>query len=291
MTAHEDRYLQALLPAMAACAAAGLMLVWRRGRAARAGALVLVAAQAIAIADVPFYRVHGMLGDSPLKGFVDWVSLEQGGHYDDQLRVWGDLQRNDVSRLVPKGSKLLTHHFTEKLGAGIPSVVDGKGWQGAIDYLTLATPEATLALWKSLGITHVWWDQSLPGRDNDVMAREAVFQRAAATYVPGTQTINHYQFGAIVPVVRPEVARSATRIAWIGCGGDVPTGIYDPRGFAEGRDAVDRGLTVRPALSGANVVLKRGNCPMPAPEVGDALNMQFVQRDNVGDVTVYVRRW
>jgi hypothetical protein len=289
-TAHEDRYLQALLPAMAACAAAALMLVWRRGPAARGGVLVLVAAQAIALADVPFYRVHGMLGDNPLKGFVDWVALQQGGHYDDRLRVWNDLQRNDVSRLVPKGSKLLAHHFTEKLGAGIPSVVDGKGWQGAIDYLTLPTPEATAALWKSLGITHVWWNQSLPGRDNDLMAREAVFQRAAAAYVPGTQPINHYQFGALIQTAPPHLARSATRIAWIGCGGDVPTGIYDPRGFAEGRDAVDRGLTARPALSGANVVLWRASCPMPGPEVNDALNIQFIQRDTIGDVTVYVRR-
>jgi hypothetical protein len=289
-TAHEDRYLQALLPAMTACAAALLIATWRRGAVARGAALLLVASQAIAGADVYFYRNHGMGGDNPLKLFVDYVSLEQRGQYADQTRVWGDLQENDLSRRVPRGSKLLAHHFTEKLGAGIPSVVDGKGWQGAIDYLTLRTPAATLALWRSLGITHVWWDQSLPGRDDDLMAREAVFQHAAATFVPRTEVIHHYQFGPLVPGAPPDRAAEPTRIAWIGCGGDVPTGVYAPRGFAEGRGATDLGLTSRPALAGANVVLRRTSCPLPSNEVSDALNIQFVRRVDVGNVTVFVRR-
>ncbi|MFL5304764.1 MAG: hypothetical protein ACJ8F1_06100 [Polyangia bacterium] len=290
VTAHEDRYLQALLPAMVACSGALLVLIWRRGAVARAAALLLVGSQAISGADVYFYRVHGMAGDNPLKAFVDFVSLAQGGHYDDQTRVWGDLQRNDLSKRVPKGSKLLAHHFTEKLGAGIPSVLDGKGWQGAIDYLTPLNPASTLALWRSLGITHVWWDQSLPGRDTDVMAREAVFQHAAATFVPRTELINHYQFGAIVPNAPPDAANAATRIAWIGCGGDPPTGLYTPQDFAQGRNAADVGLAARPALAGANVVLHRGPCAWPSSEVSDAVNMQFNQRVNVGDVVVFVRR-
>jgi hypothetical protein len=290
VTAHEDRYLQALLPAMAACAAALLIATWRRGALARGAALLLVASQAVAGADVYFYRSHGMGGDNPLKLFVDYVALEQQGRYSDQTRVWGDLQKNDLSHRVPPGSVLLAHHFTEKLGAGIPSVLDGKGWQGAIDYLTLPTPAATLALWRRLGITHVWWDQSLPGRDDDLMAREAVFQHAAATFVPSTEVINHYQFGALAPSARPERAAERTRIAWIGCGSDVPTGLYDPRGFAEGRGATDLGLVSRPALAAANVVLRRTSCPGPATEITDTLNIQFLQRVHIGDVAVFVRR-
>jgi hypothetical protein len=290
VTAHEDRYLQALLPAMVACAAALVVAVWRRGALARGAVALLVVSQAVAGSDVYFYRMHGMGGDSPLKLFVDYVSLSQRGQFDDQNRVWFDLQQNDVSHLVPPGSKLLAHQFTERLGAGIPTVVDGKGWQGAIDYLTLPTPAATLRLWRRLGITHVWWSTGLPDRDNDLMAREAVFQHALATFVPQTQAIHNYQFGALVPMAPSPLANAPTRIAWIGCGGDVPTGVYDPRGFAEGRGATDLGLTGRPALAGANVVLQRGSCQMPSNEVGAALNAQFVQRDTVGNVNVFVRR-
>ncbi len=291
VTAHEDRYLQALLPAMVACSAALLVLIWRRGLLARAAVLVLVGSQAIAGADVYFYRAHGMAGDNPLKLFVDYVNLEHGGQYDQQRRVWGDLDQNDLSGRLPKGSKLLAHAYTEKLGPGIPSVIDARGWQAAIDYLALPTPAAALALWRRLGVTHVWWDQSLPSnRDMDMMAREGVFQRAAALLVPRTEPVHHYQVGALVSNFDAAAAAAPTRIAWIGCGNDPPTGVYDARALAEGRGGQDIGLAGRPALANANVVLRRVSCPAPAPEIADALNIQFVQRSSDGSIVVLVRR-
>ncbi len=291
VTAHEDRYLQALLPVMVACSAALLVAIWRRGLLARGAALLLVASQAIAGADIVFYRAHGMAGDNPLKLFVDYVNLEHGGQYDEQRRVWGDLQRNDLSRRLPKGSKLLAHAYTEKLGPGIPSVIDARGWQAGIDYLALPTPAAALALWRRMGVTHVWWDTSLPGnRDMDMMAREGVFQRAAALFVPRTEPVNHYQMGALAPSFDGAAAATPTRIAWIGCGNDPPTGVYDARSLVDGRGGQDLGLGARPALAGANVVLRRTSCPMPAPEISDAINIQFVQRSSDGSIAVFVRR-
>jgi hypothetical protein len=289
VTAHEDRYLQALLPAMVAVAAALVTLLWRRGTLARAAVALLVVSQAIAGADVYFYRVHGMAGDAPIKAFVDFVSLGQKGQFKDQMRVWGDVDQNDLSTRVPKGGKVLAHHLVEQLGLGVPSVTDGQGWQAAVDYLAQPTPAATLAVWRSLGITHLSWKDPVQPRDRDFLAREAVFQRAAALYVPHVETVGQYPFGALDLRAQPPAAGVATNLAWIGCGGDLETGIYTPRDYAEGHAPTVRGLT--PAvLASANVVLRHPSCGFPSPEVASAIDAQFVRRVQVGDLLLLTRR-
>ncbi|HEX2656768.1 MAG TPA: hypothetical protein VHU40_00795, partial [Polyangia bacterium] len=290
VTAHEDRYLQALLPWMTAASAALLVLLWRRGWLARAGAVLVLAAQLMYGSDVYFYRVHGMNGDAPVKTFVDFVSNNQRGQFKERDRVWGDLQENDLSRKMPRGAKVLCHHFVEKLGLGVESVVDGKGWQGAIDYIDHASPAATLALWRSLGVTHAVWDPNLLPRDHDVVAREAVFQRALSLFVPSHEGVGHYQFGALDPTANQAQAQVPTRIAWIGCEPDRPTGLYTPREFSEGRAPQDLGLTGRPALATANVVLRRPRCGFPAPEVETAAAADFVEVAHLGEVLVLVRK-
>ena len=290
VTAHEDRYLQGLLPWMVATSAALLVLLWRRGILARAAAVFVVAVQLMYGSDVYFYRVHGMNGDAPLKTFVDFVSNNQRGQFKDRNRVWGDLQENDLSKKMPHGAKALCHHFVEKLGLGVESVVDGKGWQGAIDYIQHTNPAATLALWRRLGITHAVWDPGLLPRDNDVMAREAVFQRALSLFVPTHEGVGHYQFGAIDPAVGQVQAEVPTRIAWIGCDPDRQTGLYTPREFSEGALPKEPGLTWRPALVAANVVLRRPRCNFPAPEVEAAVGADFVEVAHLGEVLVMVRK-
>ncbi|HEY6476038.1 MAG TPA: glycosyltransferase family 39 protein [Polyangia bacterium] len=289
VTAHEDRYLQALLPAMVAVAAALAMLLWRRGALARVGVVLLVASQAIAGSDVYFYRVHGMAGDAPIKAFVDFVSLGQKGQYKDQMRVWGDLDKNDLSKYVPQGGKVLAHHLVEQLGLGVPSVTDGVGWQAAVDYLAQPTPADTLAVWRSLGITHVAWKDPVQPRDRDFLAREAVFQRATALYVPRSETVGQYPFGALDLRAPPAAAHVPTNIAWIGCGGDLETGVYTPRDYAEGHAPTVRGLSLA-ALATANVVLRHPSCGFPSPEVSGAIDAQFARRVQIGDILLLARR-
>jgi hypothetical protein len=290
VTAHEDRYLQALLPWMTAASAALLVLLWRRGSLTRGAAVVVVAVQLLYGSDVYFYRVHGMIGDSPLKALVDFVSLGQKGKFQERAQGWGNLQANDLSKKMPKGAKALCHHFSEKLGLGVESVLDGKGWQGAIDYLSPPTPAATLALWRGLGVTHAVWDPDLLPRDNDVMAREAVFQRTLALYVPTHEKVGQYQFGALDPAAGKAEADLPTLIAWIGCDNDRPTGLYTPAEFSKGHAPADPGLTRRPALTVANVVLRRQHCGFPSPEVESAVGADFVKTAHLGEVDVLVRK-
>jgi len=278
------------LPWMVAACAAILHALWKRGRLSRAAVVVALLVQAVYGDDVYFYRMHAMTGDAPLKAFVDWVALGQIGKYRERFNVWASLQNNTVAGKVPKGGKLLAHQFTEKLGAGVPSVLDGKGWQGGIDYLAQETPADTLRLWRSMGITHVWWDPTQHPRDDDVLAREAVFQHAVAALVPMTEMVDGYRFGAIGSAAGAP-AGVATRLAWFGCGQDKPSGAYIPRDFARG-GARPAALISSPAdLATVSVVLRREPCPYPSPEVKAWVEGNLVATAQMGEVTFFTRRF
>ncbi|HVR61902.1 MAG TPA: hypothetical protein VMU50_08385 [Polyangia bacterium] len=295
VTAHEDRYLQAILPWMVAVAATLLFLLWHRGILARVAVVLLLAAQVVYGSDVYFYRVHAMIGDSPLKAFVDNVSLGQTGRFAERARLWGDLQRCDVSRRVPKGSKVLINHFTEKLGIGVPSVMGCGGCQGAIDYAAHTTPAETLAVWKSVGVTHAWWRPNLPDLSADLAAREAVFQRAISLFAPTAVSIDQYRLGTVeLHRPLPAAATTPTRIAWIGCAKDPPTGLYDARALSERRPPANPGLPLAKrdpvaALLPANVVVLHPACG-PSAEMTAAIKADFVQATRAGDLVFYVRR-
>ena len=126
-------------------------------------------------------------------------------------------------------------------------------------------------------------------RDRDFLAREAVFQRAAALYVPRFETVGQYPFGALDVRAQPAAAHAPTNIAWIGCGGDLETGIYTPRDYAEGHAPTVRGLSL-PALATANVVMRHPSCGFPSPELSRAIDAQFARRVQVGDILLFARR-
>src|SRR6185295_8408337 len=137
---------QALTPWMAAATAAALVYLWRSLRWGRVAVAALVALQLVDGGDVYFLRVHGMMGDNPLRAAVMHLSAGHEKRYTDRFRIVGGLQ--DVGKTLPPGSGVLMHYYTEELGLGVPAIADGVGWQGATEYLLLDTPANTVALWR-----------------------------------------------------------------------------------------------------------------------------------------------
>jgi hypothetical protein len=263
-TCHQDRYLQAMVPWMAACTAALLVLAWRNGRLpVRAAVAALVAFQLVWGADVYFMRTHVMIGDSPLKRTVDYLAAGSQKLYKERFRIWGDVQ--DVGKAVPKGAKVLLHEMQEKLGIGAEAVADAAQWQLGLDYLASSSPQDTLALWKRMGITHLVWRPDRNAASAEWLAREAVFVHALELYGADTKVIGPYRLTGVAALPTRPGADVATRIAWLGCGRDPPPGIYTPHGLAKGQPLETISLAMlanqpEAALSTAQIAILRPSC-------------------------------
>ena len=110
---------------------------------------------------------------------------------------------------------------------------DTPGWQGAIEYLDTDSPRDTADLLAKLGVTPRFGPDIKTIRRAPTPAREAVFARTLAEYVPQYELIDGWHAGALRN--RPKdlaSATSRTTIAWLVCDADAKPGIYSPRGLA-----------------------------------------------------------
>ncbi|HEX7506855.1 MAG TPA: hypothetical protein VF550_08785 [Polyangia bacterium] len=293
VTSHQDRFLQALLPWMAACTAAILVLAWRGGWLVRCGVAMLVLYQMLWGADVYFIRTHAMIGDSPLKTLVDQVAAGHSGKYDDRERLHGGSFQSVAARL-PYHSKVLIHERHDRFGMMAETISDTVGWQGAVDYLLLETPNATVDLWRRLGATHATWWPDRGGMSPEELAREAGFARAVDQWGDGPENIGDRSLSKLTDHPKnATLAAQPTRIAWLGCGGDPPLGIFTPKGLAERRP--ERKLTENRVHEAALTELNAVNALVLRPSCGylqgvePEISKQFKLMIKCGDVSLWVR--
>ena len=154
-TYHQDRYLQALVPWMAAFLAAILAVTWRRGWPGRLAVAVLVVAQVIWGGDIFAIPTHAMIGEAPAKMTLDLISAGYRADWPAQREAHQDLEA--VGRVLPPRSKVLVHERLVHLGLEAMSVADSPGTQGGISYRTLGSPRRVHELLRSFGVTHVLW--------------------------------------------------------------------------------------------------------------------------------------
>ena len=138
---HQDRYLQAFVPWMAAGIAATATRVWQSGFLPRVGVACLAAAQLVWGADVPFIPGHVMVGGTPLNTSIQLLSTGYRGKLAERFDEFGDVGR--VRKLAPAGSRLLLHEEHVYLGVGIPTVSDWTSWQAGLSYGLSPAPHQT----------------------------------------------------------------------------------------------------------------------------------------------------
>jgi hypothetical protein len=289
---HQDRYLQALLPWMAACTAVTLQLAWQHGPFVRTGVVALVALQLVWGSDVYFIRTHAMLGDSPIRAAGDLLGAAYQHRYEERFARSGSLE--EIGRKLPGGATVLVHDVDEKLGARSQAVLDNPGRQGAIEYLKLDSPRAVKNLWRKLEVTHVVYLPHWAGMGRDDLAREAIFDRTI--YLFGAMPRDQAHFRYVELVETPKDAAQATeptRIAWLACH-EVPSyGIYTLAGLRAERPDVmltDGMLSGSPlgALAAANAMVLDRSCPNVSEAVG-ALSAEFEAITRPGEREVWVR--
>jgi hypothetical protein len=160
-----------------------------------------------------------------------------------------------------------------------------------IDYLRYPTPQVTLDTWRSMGATHVVWGPHQPGGSYTDVAREAAFAHAVGVFGGEFKSVAGYQVARLRRSAKG--ARSPTRIAWLGCGGDPPTGVYAPTNIdtrKPDRLISEEELTgdARAQLIDVPVAVFRPSCP-DAGAAAAELNASFRQILSVGDVSIWTR--
>lgn len=216
---HQDRYLQGLLPLMAAATAAIMVLTWRLGSIAAVALSALIALQVVWGGDVYFFQTHAMT-KSPLKKSIDLLSSGFEKNFDGRFRVQGQWQA--VGEQLPKGARVVVHDENSHLGLEAQAIMDRFPFEYGISYGLQKTPREVFELYRSLGATHVVWAPKSKGTDSlagDIMFFDFVVKRAPSVGNFGGMRLNR------LPEQPPSEPFNDT-VAVFSCRGSYPTGLY-----------------------------------------------------------------
>src|SRR6185503_15929590 len=196
---HQDRYLQALLPWMAAATAGVIMLAWRTHVVTRVALMGLIALQVIWGGDVYFIPGHAMVR-SPINAVVDLISSGYRKDFKAREQIYAPF--TDVGKALPKKAKVLVHEHRPHLGIVAMSVNDLPVNQGGISYGLLGSPRAAYDLLKGYGVTHRLW--SSESKAYDTLAGDLVFHALASKYGKGPRTFGSFNLAAMPNAPPPD---------------------------------------------------------------------------------------
>jgi len=149
---HWERYLQPMIPWMAAVASATLILIWRRGWLPKLGAVAMVALEVVWGSDAIFFP-HIMLRDSPIRTSAQLVTSGFRGDLasrQDFLRPF-----KGIGESLPDAAVILLHEHCPRLGLDKPIINDFPGFQTRISYQDQSSARAVYDLYRELGVTHL----------------------------------------------------------------------------------------------------------------------------------------
>lgn len=217
---HQDRYLQGILPLMAGATAAMLLLVWRQHGIVARGALgLLVGFQLVWGGDVYFLQTHAM-ARSPLKKSIDLLSAGFERKYDNRFAVQSHYQA--IGKLLPPKSRLLLHETNINLGTGVTTVLDNPGWQYAIEYGARKSPADVHALFRELGVTHVF-TRTEKSKGSDSLAGDIRFFDYVRRHGSNPTQVSG---GILVTIADAPSGEFDESVAVLSCGNDYQPGMY-----------------------------------------------------------------
>lgn len=218
---HQDRYLQTLMPWMAAVTAALIIRVWRIGWTSKVTLALLIAAQIVIGGDVYFLQTHAMIR-SPIKRVNDLLSAGHEGDYEERLDVFKGWTR--AREALPEDAHVLLHDNHTHLGLSRRTTSDWGAWQFGISYGRLGSAAEVWDLFRELGVTHVVWeDQTSKGWDS--IAGDLVFFDFALHHTTHHQRVGRLRIGRM-PEDRPP-DRPYGKVGYVGCEDHYASGLYE----------------------------------------------------------------
>lgn len=221
-TYHTDRYLQNLLPWMAAATASVLILVWRSGWPARLLVCLLVTLQVIWGGDVYFIPTHAMV-ESPAKASIDLILTSFRGNFVNRLNIYEPYA--GIGRELPKDAKVYLRKIAIHLGMARMTVSDYGGF--GISLGRLKSLQEIHRFLHGMGVTHLMWTgEDANGDWWDNLSADLIFYRLVHRSTDNLK--RHGRFS--VAALGPEPAGSTEqdeKVLYLGCPGDLySSGIY-----------------------------------------------------------------
>jgi hypothetical protein len=219
---HQDRYLQVLLPWMAAVTVAVLALAWRSSMWAKLPVAALVGLQLAWGADVPFIPGHAMLGRPPTSAAIELASSGYRQQIKGRLDVFEPYQ-SIGKRLNPRTDRILLHDSHMSLGFGVMTLEDDAHTTGHFEYGAQPSFSAVERMLRAAGVTHVVWvprtSQGWPGYANDFVFFDFLRSHVGAAQTFGNLSLARLQGGA-------DLDLRAAKVAYFGCQGLYTKGVY-----------------------------------------------------------------
>jgi hypothetical protein len=230
MQMHQDRYLLAFFPLMAAVAAALMIQAWRSSWLARPVLVALVLVHTIA--GLAVFSVGNPNGH--YRRLMDFISAVNSGAVDPGMGELGRWAR--VGESLPPKAKVVIHAMHLHAGLGRPSISDWPRLQLGIDYGRMDSPAAMYRVLKSMGATHVVWHSA--NRADDSYAGDLRFHEFVNKYT--SPRAEQGVWVGTLPQQSPPDAPRDPLVAYLGCDGRYAAGLYrfssmaipNPRGRA-----------------------------------------------------------
>ena len=217
---HQDRYLQGILPLMAAATAAMLLLIVRQhGVVVRTALGALVGLQIVWGGDVYFLQTHAM-ARSPLKKSIDLLSSGFERKGESRFGVQNSFQA--IGKELPKRARLLLHETNINLGTGVTTVLDNPGWQYGIEYGTRKSPAEVHDLFVELGVTHVF-GKTEKSKGSDSVAGDIRFYDYLRRHGSEPRSVSG---GLLVEVGEKPEGPFDDSVLVLSCGRDYAPGLY-----------------------------------------------------------------
>jgi hypothetical protein len=267
---HQDRYLQSYVPWMAAVVAAVAVDLWRLGIFTRVAVAVAALAQIVWGGDVPFFPTHAMVGTSPHKVSIDFLSTGYRKDFKERFRPFGVW--HDLDKALPRGTRVLLHDEHVHLGIGSPSISDFGAWQGGISYGRAPSPARVYQLLHGMEATHLLWP-TRTSRAHDSLAADIAFFNFVTRYAGPAKAFGGFSL-APMPKSAPSDASFKNRALVLGCNDYYKNGVYrvsdltiqpfpwpgPTKGFPEPREPAPAANAVEPLLKNLDAVVVNSAC-------------------------------
>jgi len=223
-TFHQDRYLQAILPWMAAVTAATIALAWQAGIPGRLAAAALVGFQMIWGGDAFLIPASSMTKAAPINVSSELIVMGYKKKYEARLKVSGVLFDIGASPELPPDARVLIHENNPRLGVWRPVVMDIAGWQFGMRYELYASPAALDDKLRSLGVSHIV-SRVKKSRGLDCLGADLRFFDYVEQEASSLKRFGEFTLYAL-PAGRPDET-PADQVAYFGCSKLYERGLHD----------------------------------------------------------------